>query len=196
MNVSRETTVKLEDFCSLLLKWNQRINLVSKGSEGNIWSRHILDSMQVYALGGDGLHWADLGSGGGLPGIVLAIIAMEHHSNRHFTLVESDGRKCAFLGEAARQAGARVRVINQRIESFPSLNADILSARALTSLDGLLGFTQRHRATHGISLFPKGAQYHEEIADARKSWHFEPTVHRSSIDPHGVILEIRNVSNV
>jgi len=196
VNVSRETIARLEDFCALLLKWNQRINLISKSNEGDIWPRHVADSMQLYSLGGDADQWADLGSGGGFPGIVLAIIAKEYHPERRFSLVESDGRKCAFLREAARNADANVIVINQRIEDTPPLNADILSARALTSLDGLLGFTTLHRNENGVSLFPKGIRYQQEMTDAQKSWHFEPTIHQSSTDPQGVIVEIRNVSNV
>lgn len=196
MDVSRETKLKLEDFCDLLLKWNKRINLISKASEDDVWQRHIEDSAQLYIVGGDGDHWADIGSGGGLPGIVLAIFASEYHPSRSFSLVESDQRKCAFLREAARICEVKVQVIAGRIEQIPALNADILSARALAPLSSLLEFSKLHRKPEGLCLFLKGARFEEEIAAARKTWHFDPIVHKSQTDAAGAIVEIRNVSNV
>ncbi|WP_241557915.1 16S rRNA (guanine(527)-N(7))-methyltransferase RsmG [Falsirhodobacter deserti] len=196
MDVSRETTDRLNRFSELALKWTRVINLISKTTEADIWKRHIEDSAQLYDLAGEGAHWVDLGSGGGFPGIVIAIIALEKHPDRRFTLVESDRRKCAFLREATRLCNLKVDVISERIEAVAPLGGDILSARALAPLDHLLGFAARHRQGDGKAVFPKGVNYAEEIAEAARTWHFDPVIHPSITDPAGVIVEVRNFSHV
>ena len=136
LNVSRETKARLEIYAELLRKWNPKINLVSKGTIDDLWSRHIIDSAQIYALACHPIeHWIDLGSGGGFPGLVIAIMAADRGSPGKTTLVESDARKCAFLRTVIRETGANATVMNERIEVLPSLEADILSARALGSLE-------------------------------------------------------------
>lgn len=195
-DVSRETQLVLEDFTACLLKWTQKINLIGKASEGDVWDRHILDSLQLYALAGEGNHWVDLGSGGGLPGLVIAILAKEQHEHRRVTLVESDQRKCAFLREMTNRYKLKVQVLNARIEAVPPLNADVLSARALTALPALLDYTHLHRSPSGVALFPKGAKHLEEIAEAQKTWQFEPVVHPSRTASEGVIVEVGKLSHV
>ncbi|WP_435165253.1 16S rRNA (guanine(527)-N(7))-methyltransferase RsmG [Falsirhodobacter sp. 1013] len=195
-DVSRETQLVLEDFTASLLKWTQKINLIGKASEEDVWQRHILDSLQLYALGGEGPHWVDLGSGGGLPGLVIAILSKEKHECRKVTMVESDQRKCAFLREMANRYKLRVQVLNARIGAVPPLEADILSARALTALPTLLEYTHLHRSTSGIALFPKGAKHLEEIAEAQKKWQFEHVVHPSRTASEGVIVEVGKLSHV
>lgn len=191
MDVSRETVCRLESFVDLTLKWTRKINLIAPGTASQIWDRHVEDSLQLYHFG-KGEHWVDLGSGGGFPGMVVAILGIELSPTRKFTLVESDARKASFLREAARKSGANAKIVTGRIEQVPSLEASTLSARALAPLDILLGFSYLHRNSNGISLFPKGTKYKEELEKAECLWSFEHAIHPSRTSPDGVIIEVGN----
>lgn len=195
LDVSRETLDRLHRYAALLVKWNPAINLVSKASLTQLWQRHIADSAQIFALAPQGArHWADLGSGGGFPGLVVAILAAEHAPDMRVSLVESDARKAAFLAAAARETGVQPQIHSARIEALPPLQADVLSARALAALPALCGFAERHLAAGGLALFPKGAQYAIEIAEARKFWRFDLAQSPSKTDTEAVILEIRGLT--
>jgi 16S rRNA (guanine527-N7)-methyltransferase len=197
LGVSRETIDRLKAVELLLAKWNPAINLVSKASLSDTWVRHVLDSAQLYRLA-PGLinHWVDLGSGGGFPGLIVAIIAAELDPRRRITLVESDQRKATFLRQAAQSVDLSVTVIADRIERIPPLNADVLSARALAALPELCGFADRHLAQDGLALFPKGATYKDEIAQAGRFWRFDLTVHPSETDSSAVILSLKAIEHV
>lgn len=195
--VSRETTERLEALEALLRKWNPAINLVAKSTLPEAWRRHILDSAQIYALAPVQVgHWADLGSGGGFPGLVVAILAHDLDPGRRVTLVESDQRKATFLREAARQLGVSVTVISERIEKTEPLAADVLSARALTGLPGLCAFAERHLRSDGLALFPKGTSWRDEVAEAGRHWKFDITVYPSDTDPSAVVLAMKAISHV
>lgn len=197
LDVSRETSERLEIYASLLRKWNPRINLVSKTTLPNLWTRHIADSAQLYDLAPHPVdHWADLGAGGGFPGLVIAIMAMEMESPRRVTLVESDARKGAFLNTVIRETGARASVIFDRIEATAPLMADVLSARALADLPTLLGFAERHLAPGGTAIFPKGATWEKEVSAARKAWNFNCQVANSETEDGPVLLRITGVARV
>ncbi len=196
MDVSRETLDKLRQYEELVKKWSPKINLIAKSTLNDVWERHIADSLQVVGLAPTVGNWVDLGSGGGFPGIPAAICGLEDGREHSFTLVESDARKCAFLRTAVRETGAKAEVITDRIENIAPLNADILSARALTSLDGLLKFADHHMAKDGIALFPKGATWQTEIEQAKKNWSFDMKAHPSSTHPGAVVLEIKEVKHV
>ncbi|MFC6758343.1 16S rRNA (guanine(527)-N(7))-methyltransferase RsmG [Sulfitobacter porphyrae] len=114
LNVSRETTVLLTQFSELVERWTVRINLISKASVDGIWERHVADSAQLFELAPEFEHWVDLGSGGGFPGIVIAIIAKEARPEARITLVESDLRKATFLRTAIRELGLNAKVIAER----------------------------------------------------------------------------------
>lgn len=194
MNVSRETFEKLSIFRDLLEKWNPKINLVSRNTLPEIWSRHILDSSQVFRAIEPGLHWADLGSGGGFPGLVCAIMGADSSPGTQFTLVESDHRKSAFLRTVIRETGVNCTVISDRIETIDPLDADVLSARALADLTTLLSFCDRHLGESGTALFPKGATWKKELAHARQEWNFRAEAINSLTEPQAVILKIKGVS--
>ncbi|SLN33344.1 Ribosomal RNA small subunit methyltransferase G [Roseovarius gaetbuli] len=197
LNVSRETMDRLETYAELLRKWNPKINLVSKSTIDDLWSRHIMDSAQIYSLAPHTVgHWADLGSGGGFPGLVIAIMAADQNSPQKTTLVESDARKCAFLRTVIRETEANAVVLNERIETLPSLAADILSARALGSLELLLSFADRHLAKTGTAIFPKGASWEKELADAQSKWKFDYQLVKSETESGPVIMKITGVSRV
>ena len=196
LDVSRETLERLTAYVALIEKWNKRINLISKSTVGDIWHRHILDSVQVWgAVDGPFVHWADLGSGGGLPGIVVAILASEQGGAK-VTLVEADQRKASFLRAALRETGAKAEVLAQRIDEVPCLNADIMSARALAPLERLLEFCDCHLAPGGTAVFPKGARANEELEEARQTWSFDCEALPSATDDAAVILRIGEIQRV
>lgn len=193
--VSRETFDRLARFVALLRKWNPKINLVSGATLPEVWTRHILDSLQVFDLAGvaEG-HWVDLGTGGGFPGLVVALLAAEEAPDLRVTLVESDQRKAAFLATVLRETGVAADLRAQRIEALAPLAATILSARALAPLDRLLHHAALHLAPGGRALFPKGQTHAEEIAEALASWRFRVQKHPSRTDSQAVILEIGDIS--
>ncbi len=194
--VSRETMDRLKALESLLLKWNPAINLVSKASLSQSWDRHILDSAQIFHLAPHVATWADLGSGGGFPGIVVACLAKELNPDLTVTLVESDQRKATFLRQAIRELSLKADVRAERIESTAPLAAAALSARALAPLTDLLGFSQRHLHPDGIALFLKGSSWKDEVAMAQKQWHFNLYAHPSATDPNGAILAVKAIKHV
>lgn len=192
--VSRETIDGLAAFMAMLEKWNPAINLVSKSSIPMVWQRHVLDSAQMYFLiPGSARRLLDLGSGGGFPGLVLAILAKVDRPDLTVKLVESDQRKAVFLGEVIRKLELRAEVVAQRIETLAPQNADVLTARALAPLGTLCGFVMRHMATDGVALFSKGVHAAEETQQARLSWVFELETHASRSDESSSILAMRQV---
>lgn len=194
LNVSRETFERLATYVDLVKRWNPKINLVSRNSLENIWDRHILDSVQVYRCADSFDTWADLGSGGGFPGMVCAILAAEENPGASFNMIESDQRKSAFLRNVARECGIRCAVTSKRIEMVDPLAANIISARALADLRTLLSFCDRHLHTNGTALLPKGANWKKEMEDAREEWKFEAEAITSLTEPQAVILKINGVS--
>lgn len=194
LDVSRETLDALQAFADLVTRWNPSVNLVSRSTLPDIWTRHILDSAQLFALcPPNATCWLDLGAGGGFPGIVIAILAREKAPQLRLSLVDSDHRKAAFLREAARLLHLDISVHSARIETLPPQNATVLSARALAPLDVLLGFAVKHLSNDGVALFPKGARHTEEVEKAQKTWRFDLNLVPSLSDPSAAILEIRNI---
>jgi 16S rRNA (guanine527-N7)-methyltransferase len=196
LNVSRETLDRLKIFEQVLLKWNPKINLVSRNSLDDLWTRHIIDSVQVFRCVSSPNHWVDMGSGGGLPGVIVAIMAAEESPDTKVTLIESDQRKSAFLRTAARECGAKLTVISKRIEQADPQNADVLSARALADLSLLLEFSERHLSPTGTALFPKGANWKKEVDNARQRWRFDFEPITSLTEPDAVVLKIEGVARV
>lgn len=182
---------RLTQFCALLEKWNPRINLVAKSTLTNVWSRHFADSAQLWPLRPPSARtWLDLGSGAGFPGLVVAALAAEQAPDLQVRLVESDGRKAAFMATVARETNLRVRILEGRIERLPPQTADVVSARALAPLPALLEMVEKHRRAAGTALFPKGAKVHNEVAEAAAHWHFDYRIHPSLTDPQAAIVEI------
>lgn len=197
IDVSRETFERLEQFQALVLKWTDKINLIAPATKSEIWHRHIEDSAQVWHAAPSGwTRWVDMGAGGGFPGIVLAILAKEKSPESQMVLIESDQRKSTFLRTAARELDLNVKVLSERIEKVEPLAADVVSARALASLDMLLGFAQLHLSEQGLALFQKGKNAEQEIAEAKANWAFETTPHRSITDPQSMLLAIKEIKRV
>lgn len=193
--VSRETSDRLAAYEALVRKWNPRINLIARSTLDQIRERHISDSAQMIDLvSKTSGHWADIGSGGGFPGIVAAILRADQPIS--FTLVESDQRKAAFLRTCARELGLpRVQVQAARIESLTPLAADIVSARALAPLPNLMSYVHRHMRPDGTGWLLKGERWQEELSQAQTEWRFDHDTYPSQIHDGAVILRVTNLSH-
>jgi len=193
LDVSRETIHRLESYCMKLQRWSTTINLIAPAPSGELWMRHIVDSAQLFNLRHAGNSWSDLGSGGGLPGMVVAIIAQELAPDLRVSLVESDKRKAAFLRILCAELSLNAKVYQDRAEALPSLQSDTVSARALAPLDSVLGYVHRHLHSRGVALLPKGRNYASEIEAARKRWSFELDLVDSVADEGAKILCISQI---
>ncbi len=191
-HVSRETRTRLEAYATLLTTWNRTINLISKHDLDSLWDRHVEDALQLIPHLPPALsHAIDLGSGGGLPGLVLAIA-----TGTHFHLIESDHRKCAFLREAARACSASVTVHSTRMETIVLPQAQCVTARALAPLATLLGLAHPFLTPNGVLIAPKGRNVEAELTAAAEQWHMRVTRTPSLTDPTATILHITEVSRV
>ncbi len=193
-NVSRETSDALIEYTALIEKWTRKINLVSPTTIPDIGQRHIWDSAQIY--GGQPGIWADLGSGGGLPGLVIAILRKGEGLTDETVLIESDQRKATFLRTCARTLQLNVRVLAERIEQAPPTDATVVSARALINLSDLLPLAQRHLTADGTCILLKGAKWREEIAQAEQSWRFSCDATPSKTNNEAALLKIRDIERV
>lgn len=188
-----ETTERLAAYRSLLLRWNARINLISGETATEIDQRHIADCAQLGPLlPGEG-PVADIGSGAGLPGMVLAIF----QPDRAFHLVESDKRKAAFLVEASAQLKlpmVRVHACRAENAKLPALSA--ITARACAPLASLLPYAVKFLAPGGVALFPKGKTAEKELTEAALDWHFTLERFPSATSPEATILRLSNIHRV
>lgn len=194
-DVSRETLARLERFAALLETWNRTINLVARGSLGDLWRRHMLDSAQLVALlppapPGRARTIVDLGSGAGFPGLVLAVLgAGEVH------LIEAAAKKVAFLREAARLSATEVAVHAARAERLAPIPADVVTARAVAPLPRLLPLAARflrpaEDGAGGVALFLKGREADRELTDSTETWNMRAEIFPSRSDPEGRILRL------
>ena len=190
--VSRETFSRLITFQATFEKWAARINLAAPSTLPELWSRHILDSAQLLPLAPNALRFVDLGSGGGFPGAVLAVLLADR-DGASITLVESNQKMASFLRNAI--AGSPGRVVAKRIEEFAGTgeDADIVTARALAPLTKLLGLAEPWLSAGATALFHKGRDYRREIEESRDAWQFSLVEHPSVIDAASVILEISDL---
>ena len=191
LNVSRETLERLEIYESMLRQWQKTINLVGGGTLGDVWRRHFLDSAQLCPLMHAPKTVADIGSGGGFPGLVVAIV-----SGAHVTLVESDNRKAAFLREVSRATAADTEVIAGRAETAPATPAEAVTARAVAPLAKLLSLAEPWIKPGGRCYFLKGGAVADELTDASRIWDIEYDMLPSLSDPSGAILCVKEFSRV
>ncbi|MEI2299105.1 16S rRNA (guanine(527)-N(7))-methyltransferase RsmG [Ensifer sp. MJa1] len=198
LRVSRETNERLAHFARLFQKWAKSINLVAPSTIEDLWSRHIVDSLQLAQLSPGPKTWVDLGSGGGFPGVITAIYLAEL-SDGWVHLVESNNKKAAFLRVALAETGARGSVHPIRIEEAGKAiaQADAVSARALADLSLLLDYSAPWMVAEGrnaIAFFHKGRDYQREIDKAVGRYQFDLVKHPSVVEPDSVVLEIANLS--
>ncbi len=182
-NVSRETIERLELYLSLLEAWNPSAGMIAKSTFADIWFRHVLDSAQLLRhFPNEARTGVDLGSGGGFPGMVLAVMSAERRPELQFALIEANQRRCQFLRHVSICTGVSVEVVSGRVESCVPQEADVVTSRGLASLIKLVGLAERHLKTGGTCVFPKGASHEVEIEEAEHVWEFtienEPSVTR------------------
>jgi 16S rRNA (guanine527-N7)-methyltransferase len=191
--VSRETLVRLDRFVAALLTWQRRINLIAPASIGELWTRHVADSLQLLPLAPAACIWVDLGSGGGFPGLVIAC-ALAETPGAHVHLIESNGKKAAFLREAVRLTGAAAVVHQGRIEQMMTTldePVDVVTARALAPLADLLALSEPLLKRGAQALFPKGQDVEVELTKATKYWNIEATLVPSVTAPRGRIVSVQ-----
>ena len=193
--VSRETVDRLDRYVAVLLRWQQRINLVAPSTEPNIWTRHVADSLQLLALAPKARIWADLGSGAGFPGVAIAC-ALADVSDARVYLVETNTKKIAFLREAVRATGAPAIVHAGKIEDFAARSPEsieVVVARALAPLPKLLGLASPLLKNGAVGLFPKGQDAASELTEASKYWKVEGSLAPSQTDPKSHIVVVREL---
>lgn len=194
--VPRETVDKLALYAELLTTWQRAVNLVAPSTLDQIWHRHFADSAQLLPRAPDAEVWVDLGSGAGFPGVVIAILAT-NQDNRIVHLIESNGRKCAFLSEVIRRTQAPAVVHEGRIEDIARGGriglADVVTARALAPLKSLLGLSCAFFGENTLGLFLKGRDAEQEIREAGRRWRFEYECVPSRTSGEGRIVEIRKL---
>lgn len=223
-DVSRETIERMKVYEALLRRWQQTMNLVGPATLDDIWHRHFADSAQLLFFAPAARIWLDLGSGAGFPGLIVAILLADKTHRivsspqgragppesggarlvPHVTLIESNARKCAFLGEVARQtgiaggqvAGVAVDILSIRSENVPTqinLQApDVVSARALAPVDRLLELATPHFASHTVGLFLKGRDATKELETAQRSWDFGVELVQSLTERDGRVVVVRS----
>jgi 16S rRNA (guanine527-N7)-methyltransferase len=188
-NVSRETILRLEAYDACLIDWSARHNLIARSTVEARWDRHFRDSAQLHPLvPKTARSLLDLGSGAGFPGLVLAAMGAP---DLQVTLVESTGKKAAFLAAAAEAMGlANVRIVPARIESLKVKKPDVITARALANLNTLCGHAYQIGGETTLCIFPKGQDVEVELTEAAKYWHMSLERRASLTSPGSTILMI------
>ncbi|MGP1275368.1 MAG: 16S rRNA (guanine(527)-N(7))-methyltransferase RsmG [Caulobacterales bacterium] len=197
--VSRETLEHFIAWRALLAEWSNHTNLVGRSTLDDFWFRHALDSWQLLGLAPAGAaRWVDIGAGAGFPGLAIAFALEDRRvPGRQVTLVESVGKKAAFLRAVLERTGVPARVIADRVETLPPMpDCDVVTARAVAPLSKLLGLMAPFVEKGAIALIPKGARHAEELTEARKSWTFEHSLHPSRTSEDAAIICIERLSRV
>ena len=195
-SVSRETWARLDGLIERLLQWQRHTNLVADSTLPQVWTRHIADSLQLLDLAPAAKVWADLGSGAGFPGLVIAC-ALADRLGTEVHLVESKQKKANFLRDCVTALAVPAIVHGERIEDFAKANRrvfDAVTARAVAPLDRLLGLANPLLKTGGVGVFPKGRDVEAELTAASKSWTIDAELVPSRTDPHGRIVLVRRVA--
>ena len=193
--VSRETEARLDRYVELLLEWQAKTNLVAPSTLPHLWTRHISDSLQLLALAPTAKIWADFGSGGGFPGVVLAC-ALAQVPGAMIHLVERNSKKGAFLREALRITNApgtlHLTDIGDSVDSVIG-SVDCVTARAVAPLHQLIGFAEPLVKRGAKALFLKGQDVEAELTEATKYWNIKPQLHSSRTGGHGWIVELDQI---
>ena len=195
--VSRETADRLDRFVALLLQWQATHNLIAPSTIPTLWTRHIADSLQLLALAPKALRWADLGSGGGFPGVVLACALVERPGAR-IDLVERNGKKAAFLREALRVTNSVGQVVLSDIGDYvdrSTSGVDCVTARAVASLNQLCSAIAPLVASGAMGLLPKGQDVDSELTEATKYWNIGQKLVPSLIPGGGSIVVIDRLTS-
>lgn len=188
--VSRETLARFKAYADLLTDWNARHNLVAKSTLPDLWHRHFWDSAQLAPhIPAEAQTLADLGSGAGFPGLVLALL----RPDLAVTLHEATTKKCAFLQAVADRTGLKVAIRNSRLEDLPARAFDVVTARALAPLPQLLQYAFPFTGQNSVCLFLKGQNVGAELTEAHKYWSMEASQVPSQTEPSAAIVTVRKL---
>lgn len=195
--VSRETCERLTAYAAELARWQKTINLVAPSTIPHMWGRHFADSAQLVALAPPAArHWVDLGSGGGFPGLVAAILLAPAGTCR-VTLIESDTRKASFLRTVARTVAVPVDILAERAEVAATRSnlagVDVVSARALAPLRQLFDWIHPFTGPHTVMLLPKGRDVSAELQATEVKWNYDADMVPSITDSEARILIVRGL---
>jgi 16S rRNA (guanine527-N7)-methyltransferase len=193
--VSHETETRLDTYVKVFLLWQRKLNLVASSTLHKLWTRHIADSLQLLPLVPEARVWVDLGSGGGFPGLPIAC-ALAGQPGAKVHLIESNGKKAAFLREVVRATGVPAVVHQERAEKFGESCAETVhavTARALAPLKILCDQAFPLISRGAVGLFPKGQDIDAELTEAAKYWRLEALKVLSKTSPESSILVIRSL---
>ena len=193
--VSRETEARLDRFVEVLLKWQGTTQLIAASSVPKLWTRHIADSLQLIDLAPKARVWADMGSGAGFPGLVIAC-ALADQPGVQVHLIESNSRKAAFLREAVAATAAPARVHGVRMEKFVESGEggiEVVTARAVSPLDLLLAQCFPLLRAGAVGLFPKGQDVGAELTEASRYWNIEAVLIPSKTEPEARIVKVSEI---
>ena len=194
VNVSRETFDRLEAFSNDFRSWADRINLVAPSTRDEFWRRHMADSLQLLSIKPSAVTWVDIGTGGGFPGMIVAIALAERNDSR-VTLIESNRKKCGFLQMAKAKYAPQTQILPMRVQdAVPQIEPpNVVSARALADLDSLLAMTGPWLEQGSIGLFMKGREYVGEVEKSRTNWRFDLVAYESRTASDAAILEVSDI---
>ncbi len=193
--VSRETEARLDKFVTVFLLWQSKLNLVASSTLHELWTRHIANSLQLLPLAAEARVWVDFGSGGGFPGVPIAC-ALAGQPGAEVHLIESNGKKAAFLREAVRATGVPAVIHEERAEKYGESCAEtvhVVTARALAPLKILCDQAFPLISRGAIGLFPKGQDVDAELTDAAKYWRLEALKVPSKTSPQSAIVVVRSL---
>lgn len=194
-SISREIFKQISDFSEIICEWNEKINLISKNSVKDLWTRHILDSLQLIDyIPRETKTLVDIGSGSGFPAVVLAIVLQEKIPSAKVKMVESITKKTVYLNDVINRLNLNnAEVINSRVENTVFKNVDVITARAVAALDVLLSYQYKIRSSKTLGIYLKGQSYQQEIENARKIWEFACEVKQNKYCDDGVVLLISDL---
>jgi len=194
LNVSRETFPVLEEFRKLLIDENRKINLIGKSTEKDVIKRHIIDSAQIVdIIDKNSQKCIDLGSGSGLPGVVLAIILKKKSSKIKFYLYEKSQKKSNFLRRIVEHFELNAEVKHKNIFEEKDLEADTVVARAFKPLQIILELIDKNFINFNNLIFFLGKSGDKIIKECQKSWNFNYEILKSLTDENSIIIKINNL---
>jgi 16S rRNA (guanine527-N7)-methyltransferase len=194
-NVSRETIEKLNKYRDFLLSSNKSLNLIGKTTENQIFTRHFLDSAQIYDLIEDKSEIVDLGSGAGFPGVVLKILMDNNKIAGNITLIDKSPKKCKFLGDLSDKLGLTLKIVNLKIENFKFNKISTVVSRAFKKTVDTIDILLKNNDKIRNIILIKGKTYQQEIEEAKKKYTFDVEKFRSITSDESYILKIINVKH-
>jgi len=192
-NVSRETIEKLNKYKDFLLSSNKLLNLIGKTTENQIFTRHFVDSAQIYDLIEDKSEIIDLGSGAGFPGVVLKILMDNNKIPGNITLIEKSPKKCKFLQDLSYKLGLTLKIVNLKLENFKFNKISTIVSRAFKKTVDTIDILLKNNDKIRNIILIKGKTYQQELEEAKKKYTFDVEKFRSITSDESYILKISNI---